>query len=163
MFCIGLVGILDGDPWGFYFKNFFLLVFFELLVDGVKYAYLMRKCGLNPDETFNKYEESLVEKLLSSGDRAASRSLGIAQVPLGCVFARYISIAMSSHMFQEFWKSLSSDNDYYIFNKRVVLVILVFLILCSMKVMTGYWLVGYAGYQHNIMLDRKKERLRKEN
>jgi hypothetical protein len=66
-------------------------------------------------------------------------------------------------MFQEFWKSLSSDNDYYIFNKRVVLVILVFLILCSMKVMTGYWLVGYAGYQHNIMLDRKKERLRKEN
>ena len=163
MFCIGLVGILDGDPWGFYFMNFVKLIFFELLADGIKYAFLMRKCGIKPDETFNKYEEILVDKLLTSGDRAASRTLGISQVPLGCVFARYISIALSSYKFQEFWKSLGSDDDYYIFNNRAALVLLTFLVLCAMKVMTGYWLVRYAGYQHNININKKKVTLKKED
>jgi len=136
-----------------------VMVLAEAVADWIKHAFISKFNHIDAS-VYSDFTRVLRKDILNSHkDKiildhtyAITRRVGLAQIPLGCVTLRYMSLALSSSHCQIYFASMWLV-------QRLTIALACFGILLVTKIAIGIGLIFYAGTIHNLDLaEREKDK-----
>jgi len=122
-----------------------ILIFCEAVADWIKHAFIIKINQLEPS-LYNDYASILRSDVLNrqkdnivlERTYGIARRLGFPQIPMACVFVRYLILILSTPTFSAFLSSLQM-------HQIILISAIVFCIALVVKVNVGIGLILYAG------------------
>jgi len=125
-----------------------LLYLAECFADWMKHAFINKFNGINATvyEDFayvlrNDILSNQKDEVILDHTYSVTRRLGMAQIPLGCVFVRYIMLAISTPSVQYYLEELTLSSI-------AARCVVVFAVLLVLKIVIGVGLVFYSAAAH---------------